>query len=246
MNSLSLEHIITKAVEEPERYFLWSSELWRRAVPYWAENTSKRDFNSCQALEVGAASGGLSLMLSDLGAQVTCSDLSDELPQARAYLKQKAPGHNFKYAAIDLLNPLPQKFDIIVCKSVITSVVIACGKEAARTAIENIRAALNPGGEFWFVENLPGGSLHRAARNLNRSYSRNSPYLSKRELESNFDNFSELEMKTFGLCSPFFPGSQFLQKAASNLDSLVLERILPETANFLTAGVAKNSNGGTA
>lgn len=143
----------------------WDSGTWSRAVRFWLD-TSRVPLEGARVLEVGAGPGGLSFYLAALGANVTCTDTSISTT-VRQDEERFSFASRITYRSLDITRWPDDlgRFDVIVARSV-TGGLGTSSLDTPRRAIASMIGALNPGGEYWFADNLRGSPLHRLFRRM--------------------------------------------------------------------------------
>jgi SAM-dependent methyltransferase len=201
----------------------WDVRSW--APAYWL--TQHRQHIRF-VLELGSRDGGLSLWLAAMGAKVICSDIDGPTPAA---LDLHRGITSIDYLAIDARAiPYRETFDVIVFKSMLGG----CPNQAR--VIEQIHAALKPGGELWFAENVKASPLHRILRRLN-PWSDHWRYPSVSDMRHLLSGF-ELKYRTTGFLAAL--GRTERQRDwLARLDQAVFNHIVPESWHYIMFGVAR-------
>lgn len=211
----------------------WDVINWQRAFTFWQENT-KLNLPECKAIELGAREGGASVFLAQKCKQVACSDLDNPIVKA-SVLHHKYGLSNIEYTALDITKPYwPQKYDLILSKSVIG----ACKREDHNRIIDNIFDALNPGGEFWFAENLSGSFLHQFARKHFVGWGNRWNYWDIKHLPTSLSRFGNCHTTTIGFVGAFGRNNtqrNFLGK----LDANFFDYFISEEWRYIIAGVCR-------
>lgn len=211
----------------------WDVFNWQRAFQFWQDNT-KLDLPSCIAIELGAREGGASVFLGQKCKYVICSDLTNPVQNASA-LHHKYNLTNIEYEALDITMPYWHKsYDLILSKSVIG----ACEKKDHNRIIDNIFDALNPGGEFWFAENLSATFIHQFARKHFVKWGERWNYWDIGHLPTSLDRFTSKQITTIGFMGTFgrTPAQRnFLGK----LDANFFDYFISENWRYIAVGVCR-------
>lgn len=224
--------------ERRKLYFQWDTDNWSLALESWKPYLE--DFAQKKCLEIGGRNGSLSLLLSDYGHKVICSDLNN--PQSVAEDFHKKNGFHpelISYQAINGLDiPYENEFDIIVFKSVLGG--IGRDNDFARStkAVEEIKKALKPGGVLLFAENLEGSVFHQFARKLLRKWGASWHYFSISEILKLFKIFSSFQYQVRGVSGLFFSSKPTLSSKAACVDRKI-ENLVPNNWCYILFGVAK-------
>jgi 2-polyprenyl-3-methyl-5-hydroxy-6-metoxy-1,4-benzoquinol methylase len=124
---------------------------WRDLLLQWLPRTPKR------ILDIGCGTGSLSLLLAELGHEVTGIDLSPEMI-AHAKVKAEAASRQISFLVMDAAHPqlAPQRFDVIVCRHLLWTLT-----EPAQV-LERWVNLLAPSGRLILIEGFwhTGAGLH--------------------------------------------------------------------------------------
>jgi len=185
----------------------WDIDTWKHALWYWDEVLDKQPFSCEKALELGARNGGLSLYLAEKGMQVVCSDLNGPTPQARELIEQHgqelADRVSFESVDATAIPCAENSFDLVVFKSVLGGIGMACGFEGIQQAVREIHRVLRPGGLLLFAENLEGSRLHRQARRAFVPWGKSWLYPTMEQIEDLLTIFDHSELRSYGFFSCF-------------------------------------------
>ncbi|MDR1015021.1 MAG: class I SAM-dependent methyltransferase [Coriobacteriales bacterium] len=203
-------------------YLQWDTGTWARALSHWDGVLGQRRLKGCEALDLGARDGGLTLYLAQKGMRVVCSDLEGPSPLAHELHARHGIGGQVTYAQVDA-TAIPfadGSFDVVVFKSLLGGIGACGGLAAMRTAVGEMLRVLRPGGVLLFAENQRASLLHRTARRLFVPWGRSWHYASVRELEDMLAPFACFELRTHGFLACFckdFPPFLFLDRLACGL-----------------------------
>lgn len=108
-------------------------------------------------LDIGCGTGSLSVMLAELGYQVTGIDFAPKMI-ARAQDKAAAAGHSIAFHVMDAASPelSPHQFDVIVCRHVLWAL------PDRSQVLQRWLDLLKQGGQMLLIEGFwhTGGGLH--------------------------------------------------------------------------------------
>ena len=216
----------------------WDVGTWSSAVRHWESVLAPRG-GPLDCLEVGAGPGGPSLWLALAGHRVTCSNLDHTETQARPLHERYGIADRVTYRDLDVQAlPFHEEFDVAVFKSVLGGIPDG-GQAEQRLAIENLHAALRPGGLLLFAENLRGTPVHRLARSA--AYRRRGVpqwrYLSLSELREHLRDFELVQLHTTGVLALFGP-TETSRRALSRVDRVLGNRLMPARGHYVVYGSA--------
>ena len=216
----------------------WDVRNWSRALDFWRRH-STHDFSRCQALELGAGRGGLSLWLAEQGATVECSDVAGPAERAVRSHREHGVAGRITYTAIDATAiPYADRFDIVLFKSVLGLVGLHGGKSAQAKMLAEVRKALRPGGELFFAENLVGSPLHMLLRRRQRRWGSRWRYVSLAELHEMLAGYSFVRIQAAGVTGAL-GSTAAAQDLLGTLDERALELIVPDDWKYIAFGVAR-------
>jgi hypothetical protein len=223
--------------------FGWDTPTWSRSLDFWDQHTSIA--LPMRALEVGATgnNGGLSLYLASRGCKVTWSSLEEPEPYAKQLHLRYGIEKQISYETINVLAvPYDNDFDLIVFKSLLGGFGMVEGdtRQAQAAALIQMRKALKPGGELWWVENAAGSAIHSLLRSRYGAGKRGWQYLPVDEVPLTFSGFDRVEYATFGVCS-VFGRTEWQRRILAPIDQYVLEPITPSSWHYVVAGVARKA-----
>ena len=223
--------------------FGWDTATWSRSLALWGQHTSIE--LPAKALEVGATgnNGGLSLYLASRGFDVVWSGLEKPEPRARQLHVHYGVQDRISYEAIDVREvPYENDFDLIVFKSLLGGFGMASGDawDAQQAALGQLRKALKPGGELWWVENAAGSRLHALLRRRFGWGKQGWHYLSANDVPRMFSTFDRVEYATFGICSAF-GRTEGQRRLLAVMDRYLAEPISAPSRHYVVAGVARKA-----
>nr|WP_068893268.1 class I SAM-dependent methyltransferase [Pedobacter panaciterrae] len=212
----------------------WDTANWWRAIDYLDKNALVNQHKN-ECLELGAARGGLSLWLALKGNSVLCTDLKNpESIAAKIHNKYECSA-NINYAALDATDiPFKDKFDIITFKSILGGISQNNRNEYKAKTLNQIHAALKPGGMLLFTENLSATGLHRFLRSRYGTPGWN--YLKIAEIEELFSAFKSIKYTTTGFFGCF--GRNEKQRIFLGRMDGLLEFIIPKRNRYILSGIA--------
>jgi 2-polyprenyl-3-methyl-5-hydroxy-6-metoxy-1,4-benzoquinol methylase len=113
--------------------------------------------NKASVLDIGCGTGSLSLVLAELGWQVTGIDLSPDMI-ARAQGKATAAGHDIQFQVMDAAFPQldSQQFDVVLCRHILWAL------PEIDKVLRRWVNLLKPGGRLMLIEGywFTGAGLH--------------------------------------------------------------------------------------
>lgn len=218
-------------------YFQWDTENWFKALDLWRPYIQDEMPKKC--LEIGGKNGSLSLLLSDYGHQVVCSDLNNPQNLAEKFHSTNAFNPDLiKYEAINGLSiPYEAEFDIIIFKSVLGGIGRNNDLEKSSQVVAELYKALKPGGKILFAENMKGSWFHRIARKILRSWGSSWHYYDQKEITKLFSGFSKFEYKMYGFTGLFASYNNRWNQKLSIFDKKA-DSVLPENWKYILYGVA--------
>ena len=219
----------------------WDVVNWSNALRFWT-HTSAITVANANALEVGAGNyGGLSLWLAEQGARVVCSDRShSKIVRARIHHGSLPVTSSIQYQALDVTAlPYRDVFDVVVLRSVLGGIGRPDDLTQKARALREIHAALKPGGECWFAENLRASTLHGMARRVCQP-SRRWRYFTVSELVSLFHPFASCQYEIVGWLGAF-GRTEGQRRALGYLDGLLCQRLrlIPAAWRYIVMGIAR-------
>jgi SAM-dependent methyltransferase len=218
----------------------WDVVNWSNALRFWT-HTSAITVANANALEVGASdNGGLSLWLAEQGARVVCSDRSHSLIVRARIRHASFPVASIQYQALDVTAlPYRDVFDVVALKSVLGGIGRPDDLTQKARALREIHAALKPGGECWFAENLRASTLHVMARRVCQP-SRRWRYFTVSELVSLFHPFASCQYEIVGWLGAF-GRTEGQRRALGYLDGLLCQRLrlIPAAWRYIVVGIAR-------
>ncbi len=226
----------------------WDVQNWSKALPFW-EDFLPPNPSFSKVLAIGERNGGLSLWLASKGYVVICSDRKGPSEKARASHEKFEVSHLLEYKEIDVFN-IPYEdnsFDVIICKSVIGGLKKKNDYSKRKTriienqklAVEEIKRVLKPGGIFLGAENMCGSWFHQISRKIiNRN--KGWRYLSVKEIHFLFDQYSQIELRTYG----FLPSHSITNSFSFFISKInrFLSAILPKEYLYIGFIAARKSS----
>lgn len=214
----------------------WDIETWKRAFEFWELEINWTGI--VRALEIGARRGGPSRWLAQKGIEVDCTDRINTLSTAGAFHQLDKSNLKISFFDLDVLDLQEiEKYDLIICKSVLGGVGHHGQNQKISQAISNIHQALKPGGVFLFAENLESSPIHRILRKKLVRWGEGWNYLNFSQLKGFFYEFSECNICSTGFFSTF-GRSEKQRKFLARIDRMILP-IIPQKWNYLGYGWVK-------
>lgn len=214
----------------------WDVYNWSQALHYWQPVlTGIKNKEERKVLCLGERDGGLALWFALQGFQVVCTDIYGVTPQAEQLHKSYSVSKDITYDSVDIfqMNYPAERFDIVVCKSVIGGLKTTYSDPTTRTldnqkrAIREIRRVLKKGGFFLGAENLKGSKLHQYYRKKVKGKKIGWRHLSRTEVEWLFSDYEVFKHKSFGFLGTFYP-SKVLNRVFFYFDWLLSRLFSPE------------------
>jgi SAM-dependent methyltransferase len=218
--------------------FGWDVITWSPALEHWQRHATV-DFTRSTALEIGAGqTGGISLWLALQGCDVVCSTLGDVSPRVRALHRRYGVAHRVRYANLDVLDLSEHSaYDVIAFKSVLGGIGANDRRDLQARAIARLHAALKPGGNLLFAENLAATRVHAALRARFGAGKDGWRYLTVREMEQMLRPFAAVHYRTAGFLGA--RGSSEMQMRMSGaLDDFLCRWLVPASWQYVLMGTA--------
>lgn len=218
--------------------FGWDVITWSSSLEHWQRHATV-DFTRSTALEIGAGqSGGVSLWLALQGCEVVCSTLDEVPASVRALHRRYGVAHRVRYARLDALDLSERNaYDVIAFKSVLGGIGANGRADLQARAIGRLHAALKPGGNLLFAENLTATRVHAAWRRRFGAGKDGWRYLTVREMTQLLRPFGAVHYRTAGFLGAW--GSSERQRRMSGaLDGLLCRWLVPASWQYVLMGVA--------
>jgi hypothetical protein len=218
--------------------FGWDVVTWSPSLEHWQRHATV-DFTRSNALEIGAGqSGGVSLWLALQGCDVTCSTFGEVPPRVRALHGRYGVAHRVRYTSLDVLELCEQNtYDVIAFKSVLGGIGANDRADLQARAIARIHAALKPGGNLLFAENLAATRVHATLRRRFGAGKDGWRYLTMREMLQLMRPFASVHYRTAGFLGAW--GSSEIQLRTSGaLDGFLCRWLVPASWQYVVMGVA--------
>jgi hypothetical protein len=218
--------------------FGWDVITWSSSLEHWQRHATV-DFTRSTALEIGAGqSGGVSLWLALQGCEVVCSTLGDMPPGVRALHCRYGVAHRVRYTSLDVLELSDRDtYDVIAFKSVLGGIGANDRADLQANAIKRLHAALKPGGNLLFAENLAATRAHAAWRSRFGAGKDGWRYLTVREMERMLRPFSAVHYRTAGFAGAW-GSNETLRRTSGALDEFFCRWVVPASWQYVLMGVA--------
>jgi SAM-dependent methyltransferase len=218
--------------------FGWDVITWSSSLEHWQRHATV-DFTRSTALEIGAGqSGGVSLWLALQGCEVVCSTLGEVPPGVRALHRRYGVAHRVRYASLDVLD-LPDRdaYDVIAFKSVLGGIGANGRADLQAYAIERLYAALKPGGNLLFAENLAATRVHAALRARFGAGKDGWRYVTVREMEQLLRPFTAVHHRTTGFVGAR-GASETQMRMSGAVDRFLCRWLVPASWQYVLMGTA--------
>jgi hypothetical protein len=218
--------------------FGWDVITWSPSLEHWQRHATV-DFTRSTALEIGAGqSGGVSLWLALQGCEVVCSTIGGVPERVRALHRRYGVAHRVRYSSLDVLELSEENaYDVIAFKSVLGGIGANGRADLQARAIARLHAALKPGGNLLFAENLAATRVHAALRMRFGAGKDGWRYLTTREMARLLRPFSAVHYRTSGFFGAW--GSSEMQLRMSGaVDGLLCRWLVPASWQYVLIGVA--------
>ncbi len=221
----------------------WDTVNWRRAVDFW-DVASICQGKSLRVLDVGARSGGLSLLFGCAGQEgiadytsIVCSDLSNPSETAGPLHQKYGLESRVSYAVVNAVElEAVEEYDVVCFKSVLGGIGYGDNKAAQEAAVRNMYRALRPGGYLVFAENLAATRVHQFLRKkFNRWNSWR--YITIAEVQAFCSDFSDVRWRCFGFLGTL--GRSERQRRFLGRIDQIFDCLLPDNAKYIISVVAK-------
>ncbi len=215
----------------------WDILNWSQLITYWGPILKKLPPGG-KILAFGERNGGLSLWLAMQGFHVECTDRVKPTDAAVEMHKRYGVADRITYGSFDVVNSLDgnNKYDLIIAKSVLGGIKSDYKNATTRTsetrenAIKNIYNLLKPGGYILFAENIQGSILLHQVRKL-LGKQKGWYYFNIADLNNLFKQFSNVEIKTFGVI-PTTSKNKYLNRLIFSLNKYLLN-IFPPSYKYI-------------
>ena len=157
----------------------------------------------------------------------------------RALHRRYGVAHRVRYANLDVLDRCASAnaFDVIAFKSVLGGIGANGRADLQARAIERLHAALKPGGNLLFAENLAATRVHAALRARFGAGKDGWRYLTMREMTQLLRPFAAVHCRTAGFLGAW--GSSEMQRRTSGaLDGFLCRWLVPASWQYVLMGVA--------
>ena len=210
----------------------WDMPNWNRALQF-LDDHKHTEFHGKKVLEIGAGSGGLSFWAALNGAEVICSDINEPSEVVINKVK-KYKIKNIKFEKFDALEiPYREEFDFVVFKSILGGISRSNNLSDLVKIMYGIHNVLKPAGQCLFIENMDGTYLHQYLRKRYGAGKNMWYYLSLEDFSVLSKPFKIIKYHTFG----FLGGGDFLFKNYRSKLDYYFEKIIPQTWNYIYAGI---------
>jgi hypothetical protein len=218
--------------------FGWDVITWSSSLEHWQRHATV-DFTRSTALEIGAGqSGGVSLWLALQGCEVVCSTLGGVPERVRALHCRYGVAHRVRYASLDVLDLSERNtYDVIAFKSVLGGIGANDRADLQARAIARLHAALKPGGNLLFAENLAATRVHALLRMRFGAGKDGWRYLTVREMARMLRPFAAVRYNTAGFFGAWGSSERQLQMSGA-LDGFLCRWVVPASWQYVLMGVA--------
>lgn len=215
----------------------WDVVNWSKALNFW-ESRNIFDSTAQECLELGGRRGGLSLWMALKGNRVVCSDYQFNETDARKLHEKYDCQERITYQDIDATAiPFKDHFDVIAFKSILGGICRNNNNVLKVKTIEEMHAALKPGGKLVFAENLTSSFLHRFMRKRFTNWGAAWNYLDYNEIDAVFGSFKEINYTTFGFFGAF-GRTERQRRFLGKVDNLI-SPIIPKSKRYIVVGIAE-------
>jgi hypothetical protein len=218
--------------------FGWDVLTWSSALEHWQRHATV-DLTRSTALEIGAGqSGGLSLWLALQGCDVVCSTLGEVPARVRALHGRYGVAHRVRYVSLDVLELSErEEFDVIAFKSVLGGIGANGRADLQARAIARLHAALKPGGNLLFAENLAATRVHAALRSRVGAGKDGWRYVTAREMAQMLRPFAEVHCGTAGFLGAW-GWNEMQRQTCGAVDAFLCRWLVPSSWQYVSMGVA--------
>lgn len=215
----------------------WDIVNWSKALHFW-ESKHVFDSTAQECLELGGRRGGLSLWMALKGNRVLCSDYEFDETEARKLHEKYNCHERISYQDIDATAiPYKNHFDVIAFKSILGGICRNDNDALKSKTIEEMYAALKPGGKLVFAENLTSSFVHRFMRKRFTNWGAAWNYLDYHEIDAVFSSFKKVELVTIGFFGAF-GRTEGQRNFLGKIDNIIAP-LVPKSKRYIVAGVAE-------
>ncbi len=219
-----------------EKYVIeWDIKTWKKAFTYWEKKVPWGQINT--ALEIGSRGGGPSWWIANKGIHIDCTDRQDVHKNAQIEHQKRGGNSKISYFDLDVLElEAIEKYDLVICKSVLGGVGYHGRSDRMEDAIQRIHRSLKPGGMFLFAENMVSSPIHILLRKKMTKWGNAWNYLTEEQIHQMTSQFEFTEIHTTGFLATF--GRTEIQRNILAFIDLILLPFIPRKWNYLGYGVA--------
>ena len=222
-------------INEEEYVIEWDIKTWKKAFTYWEKNIQWDKIS--HALEIGSRNGGPTWWIANKGIIIDCTDRLEVQKNAFVEHLKRGGNKNISYFDLDVLELEEiEKYDLVICKSVLGGVGHRGKTERIEDAINRIYRSLKPGGVFLFAENLVSSPIHVLLRRTMTKWGNAWNYLTEEQIHQMTSQFESKEIQTTGFIAAFGRNEK-QRNTLAKIDQILLP-IIPKKWNYLGYGIA--------